>query len=269
VSGEFVVLGSGGFESCGPAARAPSGYALKLASGTLLFDLGFGCLRQLVRAGLSPEGVTHAFFTHRHPDHVGDLPALLFHLSYTSAPRSRKLKVFGPRGFAAFVERLSRAHHPWLRPRGYALSVQELEEGAVVSGEGFKVVCREVPHTTEALAYRLESREGSLCLSGDTAYDEGLAVFAAGAGLFVLECSLDGRSKTPGHLNVQQSIELGRRSAARRVLYSHLSVSSERALLRLKRLRRLRPGREGLAEDLLRIRLPRPGTRPSPRRSLP
>ncbi|HAH08424.1 MAG TPA: hypothetical protein DCM05_18170 [Elusimicrobia bacterium] len=262
---ELVVLGSGGFDSKGPAARAPAGYALRLRSGTLLFDLGFGCLRQLARAGLRPEEVTHAFFTHRHPDHVGDLPALLFHLNYSTPPRAGNLQVFGPRGFCPFLERLGRAHHPWLRPRGWKIQARELEEGGVVSGPAFRLVCREVPHTTEALAYRLESPEGSLCLSGDTAFDEGLAVFAAGAGLFVLECSLGGRERSSGHLSVEQALELGRRSGARRVLFSHLSERSERALKRLRARGRLR-SEETIAEDLLRIFLHSAGVQRTKRR---
>lgn len=265
MSARLVVLGSGGFDSRGPAARAPAGCALRLRSGVLLFDLGFGCLRQLARAGLRPEEVTHAFFTHRHPDHVGDLPALLFHLNYSAPPRAGALQVYGPRGFKPFLERLGRAHHPWLRPRGWELRARELEEGAVVGGPGFKLVCREVPHTTEALAYRLESPEGSLCLSGDTAFDEGLAVFAAGAGLFVLECSLGSRERSSGHLSVEEALELGRRSGARRVLFSHLSDPSERALKRLRARGRLRPC-ETVAEDLMRIVLPSSGARPLKRR---
>ncbi|MBI5243731.1 MAG: ribonuclease Z [Elusimicrobia bacterium] len=260
----LFVLGSGGFEPAGPRARNPSGYALRLKGETLLFDLGFGCFRQLFRCGLDPADVSHAFFTHRHPDHVGDLPALLFHLHCGRPPMSGRLRLYGPRGFAAFFERLKKAHHPWLRPRGYELSAVELEEKAVVRGRGFTVACREVPHTTEALAFRLDSAEGSLCLSGDTAYDEGLAAFAGEADVFVVECSLGagrGERSEPGHLSVAQALSLGRRSRARRVILSHLCARSERELRR----RVLRPGRERIAEDLMEIALqarPRRKNRP-------
>jgi len=250
----LFVLGSGGFESVGRSPRNPAGYAVRLRGGTLLFDLGFGCLRQLCRCGLDPTDVACAFFTHRHPDHVGDLPALLFQLRCARPPKSGRLRLFGPRGFGAFFARLKKAHHPWLGPRGYELSVSELDEGAVVRGAGFKVVCREVPHTTEALAYRLESREGRFCYSGDTGFDAGLAAFAGDADAFVLECSQGGArggAAEPGHLSVRQALWLGRRSTARRVILSHLSRASERELKRL----RLRSGRERIAEDLMKIPL--------------
>ncbi len=149
------------------------------------------------------------------------------------------------------MRHLTKAHHPWLRPRGFQLSVEELEEPATVKGPGWRVVCREVPHTTEALAFRFESAEGQVCYSGDTSYDAGLAGFAAESDLFVLECTLADNERVGGHLHAWESIELAKRSRARRVLLSHLSPASERGLSR--RLRKVRGIRK--AEDLMRIRL--------------
>lgn len=255
MTADFYVLGSGnltpGRGGPGAAVRNPAGYALRVKDEILLFDLGFGNLRQLSRCGLSPDDVGRAFFTHRHPDHVGDLVALLFHYRYDGRPRGGKLRVYGPRGFKAFVDRVVRAHHPWLSPRGYDLTVLELEESAVVRGMGWNVLCREVPHTTESLAFRFESKQGVLCYTGDTGFDKGLAGFAAGADLFVLECSLCDGERSEGHLRVSEALELARLSRARRTLLTHLSPTSERSALA-----RLRGGRRvALARDLLRVRL--------------
>jgi len=224
---------------------------LAVGDQVLLFDLGFGNLRQLVRAGLDPDRVSHVFATHRHPDHVGDLAALLFYYRYDGKPHRSRLRVSGPRGFKSFMARLAKAHHPWLRPRGYKLDVEELEEGAVVRGANWRVSCREVPHTTEALAYRFDSRGGSLCYTGDTAWEPGLAGFAQGVDLLAVECSLADGERKPGHLRVSEALELGRLSEARRVLLTHLSPESEKGLARrLARDKRFRK-----AEDLMRLRL--------------
>lgn len=258
---EFFVLGSGCYTAGRPRrtrgrpapVRNPGGYALRLGDQVLLFDLGFGDLRQLVRAGLDPDQVSHAFMTHRHPDHVGDLPALLFYYRYDGKPRRGRLRLCGPRGFKGFVARLTKAHHPWLRPRGYQLSVEELEERSVVRGEGWRVLCREVPHTTESVAFRFESRAGSVCYTGDTAWDPGLARFAAGCDLLLVECALADGERAPGHLHVSEAMQLGRLSGARQVLFTHLSPASERALDR-----RLRGGtRFRKARDLMRVRIGR------------
>ncbi len=253
VKTEFFVLGSGCFQPSSSkrpgVVRNPAGYALKRGEQILLFDLGFGNFRQMVRAGLDPDQVSHIFVSHRHPDHVGDLPALLFYYRYDGKPKGRKLHLYGPRGFKNFLNHLSRAHHPWLRPRGFRMIVGELEEPAVVRGPGWRVHVRETPHTTESLAFRFEAKGASVCYSGDTAFDPGLAGFAAGADLFVLECTLADGARTAGHLRVSESIELAVRSKARKVLLTHFSPSSERGLSgRLRGRPRIRK-----AEDLQRV----------------
>lgn len=250
------MLGSGCFDPGRPGAgtlRNPAGYAVSLPGEVVLFDLGFGNLRQLVRAGLDPDAVGTVFLTHRHPDHVGDLTALLFRWRYTGRPRGGRLRVFGPRGTRSFVERLQRAHHPWLKPRGWTLSVEELGDRAAVRGERWRTVCREVPHTTEALAYRLEAGEASFVYSGDTGWDAGLARFAEEASLFAVEATLADSDRQEGHLRVREALDLGLASRARKVLLTHLSASSEKGLAR--RLARLPWA--AAAEDLMRLPLDR------------
>lgn len=247
-----AVLGSGCFApGAAGAVRNPAGYALARGDQTLLFDFGFGNLRQLVRAGLSPDSVSHAFFSHRHPDHVGDLAALLFYYRYDGKPRKNKLNLYGPRGFKAFFERLTKAYQPWLRPRGFKVEVAELEEKAVVRGDGWRVLCREVPHTTEALAFRYDSKSGSVCYTGDTTFDPGIARFAEGVDLFLVECTLADGAKTDGHLRVSEALELARLSGANKTLLTHLSPESEKGLAR--RLSKL--PRVSKAEDLAVVRI--------------
>jgi len=230
---DLVVLGSGTFSpdgQTGNEVRRPAGYAIQIEDQVLLFDLGFGDLHQMFRAGLDPAAVTHAFFTHRHPDHVGDLPALLFYYHYDAKPRSGRLRLYGPRGFSSFFSRLEKAYYPWLKPHGYEREVRELEEKDVVRGQSWKVLCREVPHSTQALAFRLESKSGSFCYSGDTGFDPGLAKFARGVDLFVLECSLPDGHRYEHHLQVSQALQIFKASGAKQGLMSHLSRESFKEL---------------------------------------
>lgn len=251
----FHVLGSGAFApgpgERGPRVRNPAGYAVETPRGVVLFDFGFGNLRQLHRAGLESRRVSHAFFSHRHPDHVGDLAALLFQFRYDAKPDASELKVYGPAGFRAFFERLGRAYEPWLGPKGYRLSVFELSPGAVVKGPGWAVSCREAPHPTPAFGYRLDSSAGSLFYSGDTGYDPGLPAFAKGVDLLVLECTLPDEAAPSKdlHLSVSEALALARAAGARRTLLSHLSEASAR------QARQRLPRGVGLARDLLRVRL--------------
>lgn len=148
------------------------------------------------------------------------------------------------------MRHLTKAHHPWLRPRGFKLLVEEYEESEVIEGGSWRVHCREVPHTTESLAFRFVSKSGDVCYSGDTAYDLGLAAFASRADLFVLEATLGDAERAEGHLRACEALDLARRCEARRVLFTHLSPASEKELSR-----RLIGSRMRLARDLLRVRL--------------
>src|SRR5262245_22555303 len=140
---ELTVLGSGAFAPPPAGSRAlvrnPSGYAVDVGAELLLFDLGFGNFRQMVKAGLDPRRVAHVFITHRHLDHLGDLAALLFHFRYEAKPKGGSLALYGPPGFRKFLDLLKRAHAPWLGARGYRAKVRELEPGVTVRGRGWTV----------------------------------------------------------------------------------------------------------------------------------
>ena len=252
---EVVVLGSGAFTPAKDPSqvRNPAGYAAVLPKGILLFDLGFGNLWQLARLGLRPAAVTDLFLSHRHPDHAGDLAALLFHFRYDEPPRSGRLRLWGPRGTSAFLRRLRRAFSPWLDPRGYRLEVRELEGGGRARGPGWTVDALAAAHPTPALCCRLTAGGSSAVFSGDTGPDAPLARFAAGCGLLVLEASLPAGERDPGHCAADQSLALARAARPRRTLFSHLSPASEASLRRLLKKEKGLRGR--LAEDGLRLRV--------------
>ncbi len=252
---ELVVLGSGAFAPARDPRRVrnPSGYAVRLGRELILFDLGFGNLRQLARAGLDPAEITTVFTSHRHPDHCGDLPALLFFLRYERPPRRGDLTLFGPQGFARFVGGLQGIWKPWLGPRDYDLRIREVKSGELIVANGWRVTTLAVPHPTPALAFRLESKGRSFVYSGDTGYSDALARFASGCDLFLLECTVSDREPLPAqHLTVSEALKLVKASGCRRAVLTHLSPESEAALSR----RRLGP-RVRLARDLLRVRMVR------------
>jgi ribonuclease BN (tRNA processing enzyme) len=244
---ELVILGSGSAFPKGGAVRNPAGYAVLAGRDILLFDLGFGNLRQLARAGLSPARVTDVFLTHRHPDHVGDLPALLFLLRYDLKPRAGVLRLWGPRGLRRHVSGLRRLHAPWLEPRGYRLEVGELNERRQAQGAGWTVAALGVPHQTRALAYRLLYKGKTLVYSGDTGFCPELADFAAESDLFVIECTTSERGRMDGHLSPRLAVETVKASGCRKAVLSHLSPESEGpARARAK-------GNIVLARDFLRL----------------
>ncbi len=233
---ELTVLGSGNYvPGRGKDVRNPAGYAVRAGDDLILLDLGFGNVRQLARAGLRAEDVTDVFLTHRHPDHCGDLPALLFafHGGPHPKPRRERLRVWGPAGTSELVAGLCRVWKPFLDPRGYALEVRELAGGGEVQGVGWVVEAHSVPHTTPALAYRISRGSSSLVYSGDMEHDPDFARFAASCDLLLIECTSGADDAVPGHLSASQAIALSREARAGETLLTHLSDSSAASAERL------------------------------------
>jgi ribonuclease BN (tRNA processing enzyme) len=252
VSLELTVLGSGSYApGRGKAVRNPAGYAVRAGGAVVLLDLGFGNVRQLARAGIRPEEVSDVFLTHLHPDHCGDLPALLFVLRGKLKPPAQRLRVWGPPGTRALVAALCRAWEPWLDPRGYALEIRELADGGKALGIGWVVEARSVRHTTPAFAYRLSRGSSSLVYSGDMEYDPGFARFAADCDLLLLECTSDSDDAAVGHLSALQAVELARAADAGKTLLTHLSDASASEASRLI----ARGARVALAKDLMRRKI--------------
>ncbi|MDD5627644.1 MAG: ribonuclease Z [Elusimicrobia bacterium] len=249
---ELVVLGSGAFTPARRPGRVrnPAGYAVRLPRTLLLFDLGFGDLWQLARCGLRPAAASDLFLSHRHPDHAGDLAALLFHLRYDEPPRAGRLLLWGPAGLSAFVARLRRAFWPWLEPRGYRLELRELRDGDAARGPGWSVEARRAAHPTPALSFRLRAAGRTVVFSGDSGPSPSLERLASGCDLLVVEASLPPGGRDPGHHSPEQALALARAAAPRRTLFSHLSEASEAGLRRLLRRAGRLPAR--LAEDGMR-----------------
>ncbi|MBI4677251.1 MAG: ribonuclease Z [Elusimicrobia bacterium] len=256
---DLIVLGSGGFAldmTPGRPVRHPPGYAVRLGDRVIVLDLGFGNLRQMARAGLDPARVTDIFLTHLHPDHAGDLAAILFFFRYERPPRAGYLRLFGPPGFKAFLRRLDGAYRPWLKPSGYRLASFDLAHGGEVQGAGWAAQACRVPHPAPSLAYRLSAAGRSLVYTGDTGWSAGLARFARGCDLLVLECSMPDRRPRPGvHLTVSEALDLVRLSGCRKAVFSHLTEEAAAGLRERLRGRRGRPATRLLARDLMRIRV--------------
>jgi ribonuclease BN (tRNA processing enzyme) len=70
----------------------------------LLLDCGPGTMHRLAQFGLAWDQVTHIALTHFHPDHFGDLPALLFALRHATT-RVDPVVVLGPPGTVQLVRR--------------------------------------------------------------------------------------------------------------------------------------------------------------------
>ncbi|MBK8166944.1 MAG: ribonuclease Z [bacterium] len=199
---------------------------------SLLMDPGPGALVRLVRCGDAPGGVDAietVLLSHLHPDHSGDLVALLFALHSPLPASEAPLRLFGPPGLARLLDQLRGIYGSWLHPRKRRLDVTEVRPGDVLPlGEGgasaapFAVSHAQDRLSEVALGWRFRDAAGrSLVYSGDTGDCPGLREAALGCDLLVLECSTTDEWDVPGHLNPTQAGAVCAAASPGRVVLTH------------------------------------------------
>jgi ribonuclease Z len=154
-------------------------------------------MRRVAAAGLPIDGVTAAFITHLHSDHTSGLPDLI--LTSWVMGRSTPMRVYGPPGLRRMTDLLISA---WAedtvvrvnglergRPGGYRVDVRETTGGVVFDSGGVKVTAVRVPHGEwrHAFAYRVDTPDRKILVSGDTRYSDAIEKAAAGVDVLVHE----------------------------------------------------------------------------------
>ena len=199
----LAILGSG--SAIPDPERGNPSQAIIVDGTTLLFDCGERTTINLVRAGINPLDVDALFFTHLHWDHISDFG--YFALSSWNCGRRRSLPIFGPPGTSAMVEAslygVHKADVEFLRRYVNALppevvdrpsaeppfAVEEIDVGWVWEHAGIRVVTGAVEHHQRlgmpSIGYRIESTQGIVVLTGDTAPCDSVVELARGADVLV------------------------------------------------------------------------------------
>jgi ribonuclease BN (tRNA processing enzyme) len=224
----LTVVGSG--TAAPHPSRVGAAHWIEAGDARLLLDCGSGAVHRLAALGVAWPSVTHVALSHFHIDHVGDLAALIAALRWGQLPpRHEPLVIVGPVGTDAWLTRLAAAHGDWVRGPGYDLVVQELPTGTTFElAPGVALSVRAVPHTPQSVAYSIASGRARLVYTGDTAYDEGLAAWAAGCDVLLAECSLPSSLAIPEHLTPETAGALAARANPGRLLLTHFYPPVER-----------------------------------------
>ena len=143
---DVLFVGTAG--SAPTARRGLPATLVRRGGERLLFDCGEGTQRQLIRSVGLVE-LDALFLTHFHADHVLGVPGLL--KTYGLQGRERPLTVHGPRG----LERLFAALGPVIGRLPYEVRLVELEVGAEIGRDGYRVAAFTVEHRAPALGYAL------------------------------------------------------------------------------------------------------------------
>jgi len=238
------VLGSGG-----PFAgtnRASTGYLVwRAGRAVVMVDAGGGTFLRFGEAGARLDDLYLLAITHLHPDHVSDLPALLW---LSERARQRPLKLAGPSGggpfpdIATFVKRLFDptsgafavlAGTLGQKGSGVRLDVAVLDVNAlaaptVLKEDDLEVTAIGVPHgNSPSVAYRVRVGQLSVVFSSDqTGRDPRFVDFAMGADVLVMHLAvsmLASDALTRIHATPATVGQVARDAKVRRLVLSHFS----------------------------------------------
>ncbi len=176
------------------------------AGGQLLvFDAGPGTTNKLESTGLNVSNIDAFFFTHYHSDHIGDFGELMLKHWATSGS-TEPLETYGPAGVDQVVDSFESAyqldkgyriaHHgeEVAPPSGFGANANEFnigleltDSGVVYEKDGVKVTAfnTEHPPVVPNVGYKVEYKDRSVAISGDTIFVESLIDHVSGVDLYV------------------------------------------------------------------------------------
>jgi ribonuclease BN (tRNA processing enzyme) len=221
----LTVLGCG--DAFGSGGRFNTCFMVETAHGAVLLDCGATSLVALRARNIDPNALDGVILTHLHGDHFGGLPFFLLDAQVVSR-RERPLTIAGPPGTRDRLMAALEVLYPGASANAwrFELRVSEITPGVVTNVLGLEVTTAEVihPSVVPSTAVRLSDGDRVLVYSGDTEWPDALPVIAAGADLFIVECST--REGVPrGHLSWATLQPRLRDFSARRIMVTHMNQS--------------------------------------------
>ena len=192
----LVLLGTAGGPTPKASAAAPA-QAIVIGDRVYLVDCGDGVARQLALAKLPVRDLRAVFITHQHSDHnAGYGP--LFLLGWPGG-LTEPVDTFGPPPLVEMTKHLLDAYR-------YDIELRMRDEGRpplarlirpheiTTPGEVFKddrvrvtAALNDHPPIEHSFAYRFDTADRSIVISGDTRYSENVVKLARGADVLVHE----------------------------------------------------------------------------------
>ena len=151
----------------------------------LLFDTGRGTAIRLSQMNVNLSSVDNIFFTHLHSDHIVGFPDVL--MTGWVYQREKTLNIYGPSGTKNFVDNIKDAFNEDIKIRlekpeelkmpGLKTYVKEISDGLVYKSKNVEVHAINVDHgggVEHAYGYKINYKDKSVVISGDTNYSEEL-----------------------------------------------------------------------------------------------
>ncbi len=253
------ILGSGGPRL--NRERASSSYLIWIdSSARALVDIGGGSFLRFGQSQAQLSDLALIAISHLHPDHVSDLPALLW---LSNLARKDPLIVAGPSGndlapdFPTFLNRLFDSENGAFQVLGTALGapaepgagggvrldvsvvdVTKSEPSTVLDKAGLKVTALGIPHgRMPALAYRIQTRDVSIVFSSDqNGTDPKFVDFARGANVLVMHLAIGAGATSQLHATPAVVGRIAQEAGVGRLIVSHIGeFDLQAAIVELKK----------------------------------
>jgi len=236
------ILGSGGPRI--NSERASASYLLWVdGQARMLVDAGGGAYLRFGQAGARLSDLWLLAVSHLHPDHISDLPALLWLSDQT---RQEPLPVAGPSGndampaFPAFLSRLFDQESGAFQilsgtmgagGRGVQLDVSvvdvtETEPSSVLDRQAVTVTALGIPHgNIPALAYRVQVGDVAIVFSTDqNGTSPAFTQFALDADALVMHLAIAAGAESPLHAAPAVVGRVARDAGVGRLILSHIGT---------------------------------------------
>ncbi len=235
------ILGSGG-----PAInreRASASYLLWVGGqAKMLVDMGGGTYLRFGQSGAKLSDLALVGISHLHPDHVSDLPALLW---LSRQARNEPLPIVGPTGndvapdFPTFLARLFDEKNGAFQVLGATLGaswgngvrldvsvvdVAKPEPSTVFKGSDLTVTALGIPHANmPTLAYRVETPAGAVVFSSDqNGTNPKFVDFARNANVLIMHLAIAAGATSPLHAAPAVVGRIARDAGVGRLIVSHI-----------------------------------------------
>lgn len=271
------ILGSGG-----PAInreRASTSYLLWIGGqAKILVDIGGGTYLRFGQSQAKLSDLALVAISHLHPDHVSDLPALLW---VSQQVRTEPLPIIGPSAgkgvagpagndvapdFPTFLSRLFDDKNGAFPAMGGALGgrgngvrlnvsvvdVMKAEPSPVFEGQGLKVTALGIPHANmPTLAYRVETQDGSIVFSSDqNGTNPNFVDFARNANVLIMHLNAPVGSTNPLHAAPAVVGRIAQESNAGRLIVSHIGLAGPALDAAITDLKQVYTGPLNIGADL-------------------
>ena len=240
------ILGSGGPRTNGD--RASASYLLWVGSqARLLVDTGGGAFVCFGQSGAKLSDLSLVAISHLHPDHVSDLPGLLW---LSDQVRKDRLPIVGPSGsdatpsFSTFLSRLFDDKNGAFQVLGGTLGgsqrntaggvrldpgvvdVTKADPSKVFDRQGLTVTALGIPHgPIPTLAYRVETRDVSVVFSSDqTGTNPRFIEFARGANVLIMHMAIAVGATSPLHASPAVVGRIAQEAGVGRLIVSHIGL---------------------------------------------